>query len=166
MTEDELTAIEARAVAATPGPWVYDASFWYGLAADCHLCRERRNGPVVATHEDAHVHRARHDRRVPRWWTEISSEATQDIVVSNHTWAASFNGVHTQVDAAFIAHAREDIPALVAEVRRLRYLQEAAEDVFRDGVAELGGIALQARLKHLRSALAVRQNSVGAGVKD
>jgi hypothetical protein len=64
MTEDELQAIEARAIAATPGPWVPSES-----------------GRGILKPEDA---------------------STQ----------------HESLDWNFIASARTDVPALVAEVRR------------------------------------------------
>jgi hypothetical protein len=36
-------------------------------------------------------------------------------------------------DAAFIAHARQDIPALLAEIDRLRNIEDAALDYYRSG---------------------------------
>lgn len=70
MTEEELTAIEARAAAATAGPWV--ASHRYNICWD--VDGPDANGPDM----------------MPKG------------------------------DAQFIAAARVDVPALVAEVRRLR----------------------------------------------
>lgn len=38
-------------------------------------------------------------------------------------------GDQHDADAIFIAHAREDVPALVAEVERLRKIESAARDI-------------------------------------
>jgi hypothetical protein len=70
MTDEELTGIEARANAATPGPWEAQHSY-----DDC-------------------------------WWLGGPEANGPDML--------------PQGDAEFIAHARADVPALVAEVRRLR----------------------------------------------
>lgn len=71
MSDLDLEAIEARAKAATPGPWVVGpGAFWnYVVGSDEH---------------------------------------------GDHA------GAQEKEDAAFIAASREDVPALVAEVRRLR----------------------------------------------
>ena len=82
MNDAELAAIEARAAAATPGPWV--------------RIRDHRWASDIYVHADA-----RHDvagRPVAR----VNEHYTPDV------------------DAEFIAHARQDVPALLAEVRRLR----------------------------------------------
>lgn len=47
-------------------------------------------------------------------------------------------GDQGKADAEFIAHAREDVPALVAEVRRLRRWKDEALPVM-EGLQELGG---------------------------
>lgn len=79
----DLDAVEARAVAATPGPWgLRDHE---GLSAICHPCG---------------------------WVLEDSADADMR-------------------DRRFIAHAREDIPALLAEVRALREVAEAARELAR-----------------------------------
>jgi hypothetical protein len=77
VTELDLDAIEARANAATPGPWEHgERCVWQAgmlntaeIAVDC----EHGNG-----------------------------------------------GIRRHADAEFIAHARTDVPALLAEVKRLR----------------------------------------------
>lgn len=81
MTEDELKAIEARAEAATPGPW--------------------ETGEEVS-----------YPGRCAGIWPQGD---TWNIVTTDC-------GVYGPelVDAVFIAHARTDVPALIAEVRRLR----------------------------------------------
>lgn len=82
--ELDLDAIEARANAATAGPWVQDLeSFGH---ADVYTQDASMFGGTVHTHDDPY----------PR------------------------GGFNPAEDAAFIAAARQDVPALVAEVRRLR----------------------------------------------
>ena len=74
MTDEQLTAIEQRANAATPGPWVGYPSMVY-LAPSHALSVFMREGA---------------------------------------------NPMQVEHDTAFIAAARSDVPALIAEVRRLR----------------------------------------------
>ena len=94
MTDAELTAIQKRAEAATPGPWI--AHPW----------------------EDD-----------PECCAGIEAASGTEIVKTDC-------GIYPpeMPDAEFIAHAREDIPALVAEVRRLR--AEAAEPRTICGVSQ------------------------------
>lgn len=75
MTEEELTQIEARANAASEGPWQRGGRSW--------------NIFTVTHHKGQHF--------IADCGTHIKSET----------------------DAQFIAHAREDVPALCREVRRL-----------------------------------------------
>jgi hypothetical protein len=79
MSEDELAAIEARANAATPGPWTDDL-------AKC--------GSQQARGEDS--------------------------LYFQPTGPESRTATQSEADRLFIAHARSDIPALIAEVRFLR----------------------------------------------
>lgn len=88
----DLDAIEARANAATPGPWRADESFSIDGTA-VFVCR---TVPGVADY----------------WQGDRDSE--------------------------FIAHAREDIPAMAAEIRRLRA-----------DVAQLAAVALDAERERL-----------------
>ena len=74
----DLDAIEARAKAATPGPWIMDAEEQTVRAV------EADGQPIMC------------DR-------------------STETWAEDNNAN----DCDFISHAREDVPALLAEVKRL-----------------------------------------------
>lgn len=88
MTEDDLKAIEARAAAATPGPWIPTA-------------RPEGEGswPVFFL------------------GTSCSDEdGTWNVFARNHKGTLTESGK----DAKFIAAARADVPALLAEVRRLR----------------------------------------------
>lgn len=106
LSEERLAEIEARATAATPGPW--------------YVSREDEDAgdltfDVVAGHETvAHV-----------------SEGTRDMMtvpLARH-------------DTAFIAHAREDVPALVAALR-------AAESRANDAERGLSQIIAQRDYYH------------------
>jgi hypothetical protein len=93
VTNEELTAIEARANAATLGPW---ATHDQGRE-DYSICRDNGNNTCCPLFE-----------RIGR----------------------DDDGI----DGAFIAAARVDVPALIAEVRRLRALVESAyREGFYDG---------------------------------
>ncbi len=95
MTEQELAAIEARADAATPGPWGYersDGSLWKITYEDED---EDDDGEFVAQ-------------------DEVFSAQIGDLQPSDLTWEM------THRNGEFVAHARADVPALLAEVRLLR----------------------------------------------
>ena len=81
MTEQDLAAIEARANAATPGPWVYDGGG------------------------------GRHKQRV------LATRAPDGVVMDNEPY---YPQMVAPADQEFCAAARTDVPAMVAEVRRLR----------------------------------------------
>lgn len=84
MTDEQLAEIEARANAATPGPW-----FWTGRVDDWG-----HSGPDLMGPNDA---------------------------VVCQSWGHDADGLEiADSDMSFIANAREDIPALIAEIRRLR----------------------------------------------
>ncbi|MGQ4437971.1 hypothetical protein ACN6LI_003337 [Streptomyces violaceoruber] len=90
LTEQQLTDIEARAGAATEGPWCTDA--W-------EIYQGTEYVPGVS-----------------RWIGETCRGATSPE--------------QDRADAAFVAAARSDVPALLAEVRRLQAeLAKSAEDV-------------------------------------
>ena len=98
MTEDELREIEERANAATAGPWVQSGETWDGDAT----------GGV---------------------WVRLNGGSTDDVydgVAFVSRWEDRGKPDHAQSqdfqDAAFIAHARADVPTLVAEIRRLKAL--------------------------------------------
>lgn len=102
MTEQELAAIEARANAATAGPW-----HWVDPETDQPL-------ELTALCEAASL------RTVEKYPT-ISVGPLPKFIVDTQE-------LNEVADALFIANARTDVPALVAEVRRLR---EAAGRVIR-----------------------------------
>lgn len=88
--QPNLAEIKARAQAATPGPW---------FAGDA-------NGGDPP-----------HERRP--FWVVSTEDTDPDLGEAPEEWAAEIR-VGAQGDAEFIAHAREDVPALVAEVERLQ----------------------------------------------
>jgi hypothetical protein len=74
MEAEQLDAIEERANAATPGPWLpYSEERWCGV---------------------------------------VTGERGEEVEVM-------VGQAVSEADAEFVAHAREDVPALVTEVRRL-----------------------------------------------
>jgi hypothetical protein len=83
----DLDAIEARANAATPGPW--EASRQIGKKGHCYVAQVFGPDALGGL-----------------------SLAQMDVLPNATT------------DAAFIAAARADVPALVAEVRRLRAIMD------------------------------------------
>lgn len=90
LTESELAAIEARAAAALPGPW--EASI---------EGRDHDSGDdVIVT--------GGHDNNAP------------DMYITLSYWGPEPVRIPEPADWDFIAHARQDVPRLVAEVRRLR----------------------------------------------
>lgn len=99
MTEDELKQIEARCNAATPGPWHTCDPIW-----------RQANSPgwVLAGDYDPH-----------RGAGVVSALEIME-------WEDGEDPCYTQsdVDLDFIANARTDIPALIAEVRRLQLENE------------------------------------------
>lgn len=118
MTDDELKKIEARANAATRGPWnanfVSDPVTVFGGECDC---RGYPDSVAVASKPEP---------------DPLDEKCTHIKWIDN---------------MRFIAHAREDVPALVAEVRRLReaisavivkleYAETRIERVLVDGKAD------------------------------
>ena len=97
VTDADLKAIQARADAATPGPWCY-------IHDDDAMCM---NCYAVATDADADPSDPGHAARFVAGCLVQSAVriAPPDLWHENTT---------------FIAHARADVPALLAEVRLLR----------------------------------------------
>lgn len=100
LTEQQLNDIDARRQAATPGPWgVYESGTLIDIAADL---------------EDTGCgYRAR--REICRLEDEpLDNDPT------HREWTAEEDWGQVQADAEFIAHAAEDVRALLACVRRLQ----------------------------------------------
>lgn len=99
MTEEQLKEIEARANAATPGPWKVEWDY---------------NGLRVSEGE------SKED-----YWDTFAND---------------------DVDLPFMSHAREDIPKLLAEVRRLRAQRKvyvvSIQTSDQYGTSRVGGVFL------------------------
>ena len=95
MTEAELSIIEWRAFAATPGPWTLKPC---QFTCDC--------GPD-------HDHKSPQD--CPTGWYDQAAWVDGPAIIE---YGDEFGGF-CDADADFMAHAREDVPALAAEIRRL-----------------------------------------------
>ncbi|MFD4547225.1 hypothetical protein [Streptomyces sp. NPDC058466] len=93
LTDQQLTVIEARAGAATPGPW------------------------------------EEHDDYGPHFYAYLRGSYLRGVGTLNFG-----DGEDAEADREFVKHAREDVDALLAEVRRLRAR-----------VTELEGPAVEAR---------------------
>ncbi len=64
---------------------------------------------------------ARTDAATPGPWSSTATYPHLVMQPDDDGWMISFNLAGKMVeDAAFVAHAREDVPALLAEVQRLR----------------------------------------------
>ncbi|WP_304019994.1 hypothetical protein [Desulfovibrio piger] len=109
MTQEELEKIRKRSDAATPGPWVSEDGGY----------------DVCLGYKPSHI-------RIG-WW---SGDHEEDCNADNRRVCELSDGEHNnyknkeemQANAEFIAHAREDVPALLDEIERLkkvsRYLAE------------------------------------------
>lgn len=98
MTEEELAAIQARADAAAAGPWYTTRSLpgvWRRVLDDLGGRRARVHERVVSL-EYGRVY----------------------VIDQGYEWISE--QLVPRGTEPFIAHARDDVPALVAEVRRLR----------------------------------------------
>lgn len=99
MTKAELDAIRERVSKATLGPWESDGGASNGEPVRPYYSR----GAFIT---DAHF---------------------QDIVCGGQEEQGDPVGVLLNADADFIAHARDDIPALIAEIERLNKVLDNAE---------------------------------------
>jgi hypothetical protein len=114
MTDLDLDAIQARVDAATDGPWEVDYDEGWCFIdlehPDCKYPDEMLlwRKPYDDGEED-HEHRLSSANHVL---------TASGRVTGNYDWDAG--GILETVDVEFIAHARTDIPALIAEVKALR----------------------------------------------
>lgn len=90
LTEVELDGIERRASQATPGPWVPWLESREGIGGESFI--------------------------------ELGADGVDDLqmYVAYSPARPAGPDAATDADLDFIAHARQDVPRLVAEVRRLR----------------------------------------------
>jgi hypothetical protein len=122
LTQEQLQAIEERAAAATEGPWVVVPDRYSDDA-------EREHCQGITAPPGPQEMEAGREYDLP--------PSGRDIVITDSGYYPPL-----KADAAFIAHARQDVPALVAEVRRLRKALEDLEWQQReaDEARELGFI--------------------------
>ena len=92
----DLDAIKARAEAATPGPWNLDSTDW-----------AKKSPSGIRWIADSSVPQAV-VWVTPEPWDWENDDSDDDEIAQMVT------------DATFVAHARTDVPALIAEVERLR----------------------------------------------
>ena len=91
MTEDEINEIEKREKAATDGPWEYKPNG--------HLLWKGYKGPANISSCN---------REIAIFFADVNTPG-MEITARDR-----------QANGTFIAYAREDIPKLIAEVRRLK----------------------------------------------
>ena len=104
MTEERLAEIMGREKAATQGPWVF----------------EEPDGKVLLGYTPKEV-------RVCESGC-LGSIGSRFVCDMHSDWRYTYkNKDEPLANAAFLAHAREDIPALLAEVERLRAELENAD---------------------------------------
>jgi hypothetical protein len=99
MNDEQLREIEVRTNAATPGPWERESETVFSVVA----------APMMDLGDGTWLYR--------RPAQTYGRRSLNDICVEEH-WVCA-----TAADLEFIVHAREDVPALVAEIRRLREAQ-------------------------------------------
>jgi hypothetical protein len=140
MADLDLEAIKTRALAATPGPWVVGRTTepdWGPLA-------ESGTGKYFAEGE---------------WWpksrtvegTHVAAKGDAPRMVADMT-SRGYPNSRFAADAQFIAAARTDVPALIAEVERLRSAADAVLVPALDG-QEQEIARLTAEVEKLRAEL-------------
>ena len=87
---------------------------------------------------------------LPEPWATVVST---DVACMAYCYGGSAAGVERDEDAEFIAHARDDVPALLAEVRRLRAMEQRGREYarhlarpFADGVPDREGEQIASEL--------------------
>jgi hypothetical protein len=101
LTEQELAAIEELAAAATPGPWFIR-----------HLDDDQAMGLVaISTVPDT----GRGER-----WPEFDHNEIVAATLIQHPRYVDVADERWDENAQFITNARQDIPRLIAEIKRLR----------------------------------------------
>ena len=122
MIGQELDAIKAREKAATPGPWGYDSA--YGECENEGNCPHGYAGNQRGSETEC--------ESCQHWYMEHSATFCGPTFLEDGE-----DGGMCTVDAMFIAHARRDIPALIAEVKRLSAEVESVKRERDAAVADL-----------------------------
>lgn len=121
MTPEELAEVEERCRKATAGPWTTIYRHWEAIDGQKYASEAEFPCLVMAVHE-------------------CEDHPIADASC-NHTCRLDYEASD---NAAFIAHARADVPALCAEVRRLRDAVAEALTPFAELIGE------NVRLQHER----------------
>lgn len=98
----DTAEIEARLAAATEGPWAADLDIFDCEECEIEACVSNMGTTILFTSGTDQNTRGSDSEREAAW---IAADKSQELK-----------------DAAFIAHARTDIPALLAEIDRLSAL--------------------------------------------
>ena len=112
MTDEELREIEARAEAATPEPW-----------REGNTGRDDPGWVELDAGEDEGTGIAQ----------VVNGSGTGRIARARWSWISDDD---TRANTSFIAHARADVPALIAEVRRLQSALATARAEEREACAQ------------------------------
>ena len=132
--ELDLAAIKSRLEKSTPGPWVVGERYRVGRVYDsaygtgrCVYCDEYELAGEF--YEDYRGNRsAFHIHELPESLVDDYTEVfaftgeTRPVMVVGLEGYGYEGGVLNPSDTDFIVHARDDIPALIAEVERLNTL--------------------------------------------
>ena len=118
VTPEQLAEIEARAEAATPGPWEPAA---HSHGADGCRCLSHDDEPVgwlIETPASLDCGELTAKKNASGKKNDFNREFSS---------CDDLSPLMTYADAEFFASARTDVPALVAEIRRLRAALGAAQ---------------------------------------
>lgn len=111
MTNEELDAVERRMNAATPGPWAWSENCLDYDAPEAHFVE-------LVTVSNPSVGDSTADGTGPPFaFFNTVMSAEMHHPKDSHAYCCV---EIKKVDAAFIGYARTDVPALIAEVRRLK----------------------------------------------
>jgi hypothetical protein len=122
LTDERLAEIQARAEAATPGPWLAETSMTmdngvhYAIRTREPLPEHPWSPRFVAWLTGSILTYLRPGERPQATYCD----ACRHMCYRGREVAIDFRtDPNTEADAAFLAHAREDVPALLAEIGRL-----------------------------------------------
>lgn len=157
MTEEALAAIEARAAAATQGPWEVDVAY-LGNRESVHYALRTRDRLPEHPWSPAFLLWACGALGHPSWQRWLEWQQRVPGMVEPYR-----RDERIEADMRFLAAARTDVPALVAEVRRLR-----SEVARAEGQAEASEVSrarwerMAVRLERERDAAAGTSRMRGA----
>lgn len=114
LTDQELLEIEKRCSAATPGPW-------YPRATDDEVFSNALYVGLRPGEPD--IDSLHHDNRPGLFPGHKRQEPPENVVaitLLQHPLLAEVGDGLWDENTLFIAHARDDVPRLIAEIRRLK----------------------------------------------